>query len=166
MNGNGHLTPSTISTNTSATPSRSNSFLGTPPSPSKKKGAPIEGGLEVQMGRGAKESILRIPLQTEDWNAATARKMEPMRRTGISFRTPNIEKEHLLSITLFTTSHPNGFYVARVPIQILTGESDEVVDFDKAMEEAIAKGEDWTKIDLGGRKGGVGGALLLQGWGG
>lgn len=64
------------------------------------------------------------------------REQVPVRDLGLSFRTPNLEHEYVLSATLSPVSGPS-FYLFRCPVQILAGDYDEVPVFEEASRYAL-----------------------------
>lgn len=70
----------------------------------------------------------------------------------LTFRTPNLEREYVLSATLKVVGMP-AFVIARVPVQVVTGEDggDEVIVSSEDIEEEDVGIEEVATEENGGR---------------
>jgi len=63
-------------------------------------------------------------LQSPGFSRHTKRPLLPGAKMAVSFRTPNVEREYILALSVHIEGFDE-FFVARVPIQILPGDGNE-----------------------------------------
>lgn len=97
--------------------------------------------LELEAGGKGRDFKLQFDLQT-DW-ISDGTKSKPLRKCGLSLRTPNIEQEYILSITVHCSkaSRSASFFAFRSPVQILAGDFDFNPEFEAGPNPPVLFGE-------------------------
>ncbi|KAM0750415.1 hypothetical protein T439DRAFT_381107 [Meredithblackwellia eburnea MCA 4105] len=78
----------------------------------------------LKPGEAGREVKLEIDLQSEG-ESVMGRPLVPVRQCTVSFRTPNVEVEYVLSATIHAVGQ-DPFFCVRTPIQLLAGDLDEL----------------------------------------
>ena len=103
------------------------------------------GRLRLSPGEG-RDLRLSFDLQSQGFVMVNggAKELVPLRAAGLSLRTPNVEREYIVSATISPVGAPP-FYLFRCPLQVIAGDYDEVPAFEAAAGRTPAGGA--TRVD-------------------